>query len=68
MFCILIIYFILYGVYYSRLLFLLFHCVRKLLILNMCGKALYVALCLLLAKPNQSTTGGSEQQRETAED
>ena len=35
--------------------------VRKLLILYECGKTLYVALWLLLAKPNQSTTGGSEQ-------
>ena len=42
--------------------------VRKLLILYECGKTLYVALWLLLAKPNQSTTGGSEQQRETAKD
>jgi len=42
--------------------------VRKLLILNMCGKSLYVVLWLLLAKPIQSTTGGSEQQRETAKD
>ena len=30
--------------------------------------ALYMALCLLLAKPNELTTGGSEQQRETPKD
>ena len=54
-------------VFFTPIYFKFFLNVRKLLIQYVCGKALYVALWLILAKPNQSTTGGSEQQRETAQ-
>ncbi len=54
-------YILCYIVFITLVYFLINYYVRKLLILYVCGKMLYVALCLLLAKPNQSTTGGSEQ-------